>query len=233
MIPPLDPHDFDVRTVRGKMSKLLRAHPTRRTRFHNARGQLMPARAWLQLPRSLADRIGDRKDHVPWIVPAATNRLESLISHEWKVLEFGSGSSTVWYASRAGHVTSIEDDERWFEKVNAMLLQRGLTNVDVRLSSLERFLDHLGSFADESLDLVVVDGNDGETMDRMRCLAAVRRKIRPGGYILLDDSDRAEYSGADALLPGWSIERFVGVKPTPLTAVETTLYRHAGPSRFR
>jgi hypothetical protein len=49
--------------------------------------------------------------------------------------------------------------------------------------------------------------------------------VRPGGYIVLDDSDGAPYRGADQLLKGWAVKRFVGLKHFPLMAIETSIYR--------
>ena len=185
----------------------------------------MPASAWIRLPRSLTDRLRGRQQQIPWIVPEAVERLGALLAADWQVFEFGSGVSTVWYATRVDHITSVEDDNEWFTQVRRMLAARGLTNADIHLTLPRLFPDEIARFEDATFDLVVVDGNEVEGTDRMRCLAAARSKVRPGGYLLLDDSDREQYSYADELLAGWLAERFVGVKAVPLTAVETTLYR--------
>ena len=57
----------------------------------------------------------------------------------------------------------------------------------------------------------------------MSAVTPVSRVVKPGGYLLLDDSDR--YVTAADLLPGWPTEHFVGVKPRPLIATSTSLYR--------
>jgi hypothetical protein len=49
-------------------------------------------------------------------------------------------------------------------------------------------------------------------------------KVRPGGLLALDDSDRAAYGDADSILEGWRVHRIVGVKPFPLSATETAIY---------
>ena len=56
---------------------------------------------------------------VPWVTEQAIEFLESYFeTHENpKVLEFGAGSSTVWFAKRTNQLTSVEHDPKWFNFV--------------------------------------------------------------------------------------------------------------------
>ena len=67
----------------------------------------------------------------------------------------------------------------------------------------------------------------------MDCVVAARSLVKPGGYLLLDDSDRPEYLEADHMLPGWGLRRVVGVRQFPLAATETTIYKRPGPAEAR
>jgi hypothetical protein len=51
------------------------------------------------------------------------------------------------------------------------------------------------------------------------------KKVRPGGYLLLDDSDRPGYAEAYELLEGWRERRFTGVKDEWPEACETAIFR--------
>jgi hypothetical protein len=51
------------------------------------------------------------------------------------------------------------------------------------------------------------------------------KKVKPGGLLLLDDSDRPGYAAAYELLAGWKERRFVGVKDEWPEACETTIFR--------
>ena len=42
-----------------------------------------------------------------------------MIEPSWKVLEFGCGSSSLWWAQRVAQVVSVEHDEHWATKVRA------------------------------------------------------------------------------------------------------------------
>ena len=56
-------------------------------------------------------------------------------------------------------------------------------------------------------------------------LKPAMKKVRPGGYLLLDDSDRPGYREAYELLDGWRERRFIGVKDEWPEACETAIFR--------
>lgn len=208
------------------LQRVFRGHSSRKTRFHSGRGELMPAGAWFSLPRLLVRRVTGRSWDGPWVVPAARARLDSLIRPDWRVLELGSGASTAWYADRAAHVTSIEDDAGWLEEVRRMLAARRLDNAELVHSPVSGFADRIAALGDASLDLLVVDSNEDDGIDRRDLLRAGRDKVRLGGWVLFDDSDRPTYPGGpETVIPDWHHERFVGLKPHPLTACETSLFQ--------
>jgi predicted O-methyltransferase YrrM len=191
---------------------------------HTARGP-MPLSAWLRLPAAkLRARLG-REPERPWIVPAAVGWLGRRTRRDWRVLELGSGRSTVWLAKRTGSVLAFEDNEHWLERARALLAERGLDNVELRALPVERFVPEVAALGDEAFDLVVVDFLESPQADRVEAVGAARPKLRPGGYLLLDDSDRPAYAEAFDLLEGWRRRRFAGVKDGWPQAVETTIFR--------
>lgn len=196
----------------------------RRSRFHTARGP-MPLSAWLRLPAArLRARLG-RMPERPWIVPAAVGWLARRMRADWSVLELGSGRSTAWLARRSASVLSFEDDAEWAGRARELLTGAGLDDVELRQLPIERFLPELESLPDEAFDLVVVDFLEAEGADRVDAVRLARPKLRPGGYLLLDDSDRPAYAEAFELLAGWDVHSFAGVKDGWPQAVETTVFR--------
>jgi predicted O-methyltransferase YrrM len=111
------------------------------------------------------------------------------------VLEFGSGSSTIWFADRAGHITSFEHDPLWFDVVGAESAKR--LNVDHRLLT-RPYSEHVADLPDESFDLVLVDGRD-----RVRCALAAIRTLKPGGLMVVDNIDREYYAPISTALAAW------------------------------
>jgi predicted O-methyltransferase YrrM len=196
----------------------------RKSLHHTARGP-MPVGAWVRLPAArLRARLG-RHPERPWIVPAAIGWLGRRMRRDWSVLELGSGRSTVWLAKRSSRVTSFEDNEHWVERAREQLQAAGVENAELRQLPIERFVPEVAALPDDSYDLVVVDFLESPEAERVEAVRAARAKVRPGGYLLLDDSDRPAYAGAFELLDGWHRRRFAGVKDAWPQAVETTIFR--------
>lgn len=137
-------------------------------------------------------------DH-PWLAPGAIRWLEENLRPDMHGFEWGSGRSTLWFASRIAALTSIESDAAWFDQVARKVGEAGLTNVELRHMPLDHSeadtyrddYDPLPSnaaaiqdHADASLDFVVVDG-----WYRPVCARAALPKLRPGGILLIDNTD--------------------------------------------
>ncbi len=161
----------------------------------------------------------------PWIVPASIGWLRRRIRSDWSILELGSGRSTVWFARRAGQVISLEDNEFWYPRTKERLAEAGLSNVDLRLRAVEEFPSEVASLPDASFDLVVLDFLEAPEVTRIDALRPAREKVRPGGHLLLDDSDRPGYVTAFELLSGWGFRKFTGVKDEWPEACETGIFR--------
>ena len=193
-------------------------------RFHTNRGR-MPLRAWLRYPAAGLRARRDRTPERPWIVPGAIGWLKRRMRGGWRVLELGSGRSTPWFARRCGWLVSFEDNDFWHERATKRLQDLGLDNVELRLVSIERFPDAVAALPDDSFDLVVVDFLEAPEVTRIDCIRPARAKVRPGGYLLLDDSDRPSYAEAYELLAGWRERRFVGLKDQSPWAGERGVFR--------
>ncbi len=211
------------RTFVRVWNKVARGDASRRTRLHTARGDMIPPSAWPTVPRACWRRARCKAEG-PWIVPAATRALAELLTPAWNVLELGAGRSTPWLAARAGFVTTFENDAGWAAAVCHEVEAAGLRQrVALHLRRPEEFARGIRSLEDESVDLVVVDCAD--SADRVACAVAAAEKVKLGGFLLLDDSDRVEYSPIEAALQDWSVRRFMGLKDEVLVASETSLYR--------
>ncbi|MGZ5310647.1 MAG: O-methyltransferase [Solirubrobacterales bacterium] len=199
--------------------------PGRRAgRHHTARGP-MGLSGWLRLPAALLRARLGRVPERPWIVPAAVGWLGRRAHRDWRVLELGSGRSTVWLAQRTGSVLSFEDNEHWLARARELLGAAGIENAEVRHLPVEYLAAEVEAMSDESFDLVVVDFLESPGADRVSAVRAARDKVRPGGYLLLDDSDRPGYAGAWELLGGWRERRFSGVKDEWPEACETAIFQ--------
>src|SRR5579864_496147 len=65
------------------------------------------------------DGIPRNKDGlVPWITYPAFRQLQRIVKPDSKVFEYGCGSSSIWWASHAAEVTSVEHDAAWAARVS-------------------------------------------------------------------------------------------------------------------
>lgn len=183
---------------------------------------------WLRYPAASLTAKRGRTPERPWIVPAAIGWLRRRIRRHWSILELGSGRSTVWFARRAGRVVSFEDDEYWAGRTWSRLEERGLDNVDLRVGPVDALPGAVAELPDASFDLVVVDFLESPAVTRIDALKPAMKKVKPGGLLLLDDSDRPGYAEAYGLLAGWRERRFVGIKDEWPEACETTIFRKPG-----
>jgi predicted O-methyltransferase YrrM len=183
---------------------------------------------WLRYPAAWLRARSGRTPERPWIVPASIGWLRRRIRSDWSVLELGSGRSTVWLARRAGSVISLEDNEHWYPRTRERLKELGLSNVDLRLRAVEDFPAEVAQLPDESFDLVVVDFLEAPAVTRIDALKPAMKKVRAGGYLVLDDSDRPGYADAFELLAGWRFRKFTGVKDEWPEACETGIFRRPG-----
>jgi SAM-dependent methyltransferase len=163
------------------------------SRFHDESNRFMGVGQFRHLPTSLGMKVANRlfgtHPRLPgWPYPAV-GAIEALLQPDWRVLEFGSGRSSLWLGDRCAEVVSIESSAVWAAYVQKK--SEGCTGkVRVLQRDLEDYAD-TSEFADASFDFCVIDG-----LLRYRCVQSALRVIRPGGYIYLENSD----SDKDALV---------------------------------
>jgi predicted O-methyltransferase YrrM len=119
---------------------------------------------------------------VPWLHPAVIGYLNNLIQPDWRILEHGSGGSTLWFAQRAAHVTAVESDASYY----AALFAQAPGNVTLILRAAE----NLPLALDAPYDLLLIDG---EIERRGLYLYAAEQLVKPGGLVVLDNANRTEY----------------------------------------
>jgi predicted O-methyltransferase YrrM len=191
---------------------------------------------WVRALRPDRSAIADR---VPWITFSAYDFLEPLVRPGMRVLEIGTGGSTLFFVDRKTELVTIEHSPEWAAKVAESIpggsevvrelhvleptpARNGATpdpgDPDSCVSSEEEYaglsfaeyVEAIDRYPDAHFDLVLVDGRA-----RSSCFKRALPKVRPGGFIVLDDSERKEYERAIALATPdrWRRHDFPG--PTP------------------
>lgn len=150
---------------------------------------------------------------VPWMHPAAVAYLESLVGPNTTVLEQGGGGSTLWFAMRAKTVYCLEENLTWYQWLAAyvpenVIMMYGLTGLDA--------LDYTGK-----IDVMLIDGKS-ET--RITWARIASQFVRPGGCVVLDNSNKPEYADAKIMLDKLAAE-VVTIHPERADQpIDTTFY---------
>lgn len=143
----------------------------------------VPKRWWTR--RYVYDRarqIIDQRRHPsdPWLCRQAVLILQDWLRPSDVMAEFGSGRSTPWFAHRVGHLTSVENDPSWYQRVKPALAD---LPVDHRLCRDESaYVGVARGFQAASLDVALVDG-----AWRDQCALAMQTALRPGGLLVIDN----------------------------------------------
>ncbi|MDF1550349.1 MAG: hypothetical protein P1P88_21165, partial [Bacteroidales bacterium] len=69
---------------------------------------------------------------IPWYSYSAIDFLSGRLNNQMKIFEFGSGNSTIWFATRTKNVVAVEHDLNWFKAIKSSMS----SNVDIRYKSL-------------------------------------------------------------------------------------------------
>lgn len=160
---------------------------------------------------------------VPWMNYSVVAFLRERLRPDQHLFEFGSGYSTVFYATRVASVTSVEYDETWSRRIREML-PPNVTAVHCREDIDGEYCRAIGR-AGRAFDVVVVDGRD-----RVNCMKQSHDAVTARGVIVLDDSQRARYAEGIAFLTahGFRALRFDGLKPTGVEVDATTVFYRPG-----
>lgn len=125
----------------------------------------------------------------PWLTTGSIKHIENFLSSkvDLKILEFGCGSSTVWFSKKNDcKLFSIEHDKKWYSKISQEIKENNNTTLILKDRPYYTICD---DFLDNFFDLILIDGRD-----RVECFKACEPKLKHGGLMILDNSEREEYS---------------------------------------
>jgi len=187
---------------------------------------------------SIARRHAAEEVSAPWWNRRAVRYLSQRLRPGDRVFEWGSGGSTVWLIRQGAKVTSVEHDPDWSAKVTARCPTADIRTIPgatagrfrserhLRDKGQHFFDDYIAAIdpvRDESLDVLVVDG-----LCRIDCLRRGAPKVKPGGILVLDDSDFGFLAPAVRVLPGWRPVSLSGFKTSTRDFRDTTFFHRPG-----
>lgn len=168
-----------------------------------------------------------KNSSLPWLTPDSISVLNKLLQSDFTALEYGSGRSTLFFSSKVKSLHSVEHNKDWYEQVKALIAGNHQNNIQltlippdkppmpIRLSSeqqvfsventypnpddlFDSYVNHIRSFEDDYFDFILIDGRA-----RKSCALAAVNKLKRGGLIVLDNSERLRYQTVHETLIDW------------------------------
>jgi hypothetical protein len=158
----------------------------------------------------------------PWLTYPAVRFLEGRIRAEFRVFEYGSGSSTLWWSQRVASVVSCDHHRPWYD----LMKQKMPPNVVYVHRALEPDGDYCREINNHApgFDLVVIDGRD-----RVNCARQSAGRLSDAGVIVWDNAERERYRDGLDFLAGRGFRRidFEGLGPVNPKAWTTSIFYRA------
>lgn len=165
--------------------------------------------------------VGKDGEPIPWYSYPCIDFLTCRRFHDKRILEFGGGNSTIWWARRSKQVVTLESDAEWYDRIkrrmpsNVELLYVLQDRRETSADNVERVLRRQPT---EQFDVIIIDGLYREEM-----IAIAIRLLSDDGAIVCDDSQG--YSFHERFLGAgfWRVD-FFGGQPCGVFAHATSIY---------
>lgn len=166
------------------------------------------------------------KPETPWLPIKTIRFLDKQLTANMTGFEFGSGSSTLYFSNKIKQLESVEHSEEWFKRISTVLEQTKRNNIHLhyikeninsnspeneQLSKIYAFdpsftikfqyynyFSFITKFPDEYFDFIIIDGRG-----RVECAFNSEAKLKKGGFLILNNSERTRYKAIFGLLSAW------------------------------
>jgi hypothetical protein len=183
-------------------------------RKHSLSGNFQYFFRWM---RSHSEGESSLKDEQPWITYKVIDYLKGYLKPEHNVFEYGGGGSTLFFVNRVVKVVTVEHQKEWFNILTETINKKkfaGWTGkyIGPNEGELVHPADHsnplhyssgdepskgynykayvsaIDEYPEGYFDCVLIDGRS-----RPACIVHAIPKIKNGGLLILDNSDRDYY----------------------------------------
>lgn len=117
----------------------------------------------------------DRGVMMPWYSRPCLEWLDTFITEDMIVFEYGCGASSLWYQSRTRHLLGVESDMKWVFTSG----QFHTTEKDLYISFPQRC-------SPKPFNLIIIDGDF-----RDDCTEHALKHLKKGGYLICDNFEQA------------------------------------------
>lgn len=162
------------------------------SRLHDEKANIIPLGNFLKhFPKAFFSwfiRLSFGKlPELPWISYSAIRDFKTFleINPDSRVLEYGSGMSTLWFARHVQNLFSAEDDINWYKMLEDKISSRSLHSCHLEFCHDKESFTNFMAEDEYGFDLILIDGHY-----RSDCVKNAIKLLRPGGFLYLDNSDK-------------------------------------------
>jgi len=162
--------------------------------------------------------VDKNNNNYPWWTYCFTAFLTPRITKDMKIFEYGAGNSTIYLSNLVKHITAVEHDREWKDKLSSQVHD----NVKLIYIPEDEYVDIISSQKDEvGYDIIIIDG-----IKRNECAYKSVDRLTKQGVIIFDDSNRDEYIKAFDYLVENKFKRldFVGFSPCSINLNSTSIF---------
>jgi SAM-dependent methyltransferase len=158
---------------------------------------------------------------VPWMTYAAIDFLKKNLTKNHEIFEFGCGSSTLFFSERVKKIIGVETKVKWFE----LLKSANLANVEITLMEdglINPLYENFAKNSGKKFDFIIVD-----SIKRFLSATNSIEALKPGGSIILDDSERDNYKKIFQFFAERNFiqKDFPGLAPMQIKEKNTTFFQ--------
>lgn len=160
---------------------------------------------------------------VPWMSYPAIEFLKNNLTKDHEIFEYGCGASTLFFAKRVKKVFGVETNSRWRDVI--LSLSKDDSNIEINLMpdglenpAYENFAKNSG----RKFDFIIID-----SLKRFESAKNSITALKPGGTIILDDSERPNYKKIFDFFAQNNFTKtdFPGIAPGQLRIKNTTFFK--------
>lgn len=179
-------------------------------------------RFFYQWKKSLKKKRSPIIDRIPWMTFQSISLIEKKLKLGSSVFEYGSGGSTLYFLDRGAKLVTVEHDKKWFDYMSEVISYENLSNYWTAFyeppekenfkkntsqpnsisyksrselfigKTFENYVNVINQFPNEYFDFVIIDGRS-----RSSCLKQSVLKVKVGGYLVLDNTERDYYLSSE------------------------------------
>jgi hypothetical protein len=162
--------------------------------------------------------VGKNGEPIPWVTYPFIDFILTRLNKTFTVFEYGAGNSTLFYAKYVKRIVAVEHNKEWYQKIKNVLSKNAeIIFKDENSPDYEKAI----LFTEQRYDIIIIDAQK-----RVECLKYSLERLNESGVIILDDSDREEYSEAFLITNknGFRHLDFWGISPGYLNRKATTVF---------